>query len=332
MDRGPRERQEAEKVKAVIARNRYKMRQHSSRGSYDSASEHDRTQKAPSVGVSNDNEPKTPGRTSTALTELPAMTSFSAMSNDGLLADMLTWSDETLSLTHEMGISFPQLPSMTYPFSDLSELQNANEFQWDRGRLAGEELLGSSPRPVDMEMMPLGHNGHQAESPGVLPNIRSHASTEHMRGLGISTPLVSNPPLYTTSSSNPGSYTGLLPIDHAMYLSYYLGTVVDVQFSFDGSRKTGNHEWLYFTLLCSDHVLQISLALSKAYFRLATNQNQVANKDEYRNHVWETRKNLPVPMPATSGPGRQQQRSLAIVACTSLLQAVYLEVSTLVFS
>lgn len=58
MDRGPRERQEAEKVKAAIARNRYKRRRRFSRSSYGSASENDRIQTALSDEVLNDNEPK----------------------------------------------------------------------------------------------------------------------------------------------------------------------------------------------------------------------------------------------------------------------------------
>lgn len=182
-----------------------------------------------------------------------------------------------------------------------------------------------------MEVTLLGHNELQTETPGALANTMGFASTDQMRGLGISTPLVPNPPSDTISSSNPGIYTGLLSTDRAMYLSYYLGTVAHAQFSLDGSHKTGNHGWLYFILFCSDHVMQISLVLSKAYCCFATNSGQVANSDEYRNHVLEMRKSLPVPIPATSGSDRQQERSLAIVACTSLLQAMYLEVSILAF-
>lgn len=331
MDRGPRERQEAEKVKAAIARNRYKRRRRFSRSSYGSASENDRIQTALSDEVLNDNEPQTPGQTSNAPSELPSMMSFSATSNDGLLADMLTWSDETRPVTHGIGVSFPQLPSMTSPFTDLSEFQHTNEFQWDHNHFSGGELLDSSPRSIDMEVTLLGHNELQTETPGALANTMGFASTDQMRGLGISTPLVPNPPSDTISSSNPGIYTGLLSTDRAMYLSYYLGTVAHAQFSLDGSHKTGNHEWLYFILFCSGHVMQISLVLSKAYCCFAKNSGQVANSDEYRNHVLEMRKSLPVPIPATSGSDRQQERSLAIVACTSLLQAMYLEVSILAF-
>lgn len=159
---------------------------------------------------------------------------------------------------------------------------------------------------------------------------RSLLPPPHALNLSSDVPRQSIPP----SSNNLQSCSGErlfdikpLTMSDALLLSHYSEEVLPAQFPFS---ERGGRQWLQFLIFSSKSMMEISLAASRSYHELdlnSTNRETLNNYEDNLARVMGILKTLPSPT-ATMALVEEEQKILqSLVACASLLQTIFLEVS-----
>lgn len=129
--------------------------------------------------------------------------------------------------------------------------------------------------------------------------------------------------LKTLSRSSLG---GILPMEDAMVLSDYTGRALLVQFRLREHHQSDDLQWLRFLLLTSTPVLQITLALGRLLARGETPLADENNSDKSTDPFMDIVKSLPSSIGTLSLLDKERAAEQTIIACTCLLQALYSEV------
>jgi hypothetical protein len=125
------------------------------------------------------------------------------------------------------------------------------------------------------------------------------------------------------------SLDGILPMEDAMILSDYTGRALSVQFRLREHHKSDDLQWLRFLLLTSTPVLQITLALGRLLARGETPIAHGNNSDKSIDPFIDIVKSLPSSTGTLSLLDKELAAEQAIGACTCLLQALYSEVRSI---
>ena len=317
MDRGPLEREEAEKIKVVIAKSGHK-RKTSRLDDVQSTARLDNrvgdsfpkvcresanlTESQMSVGMSNEIETASihVATASEILMEQPLGMDF--QSQDALITNEI-WQHQNLVAGDG-------------PLDIGAEFQSPFEFIMDYGPSTDHLSLGSdqfSTEDWTLTTVVAQNNEISLSTDGSIIARDTNDSTSSLEG----------------EQSRITEIPGTLSVDRAVLLSYYLDKVVYEQFLFSTDSVSGGRQWLQFLLLSSNPVLEISLILSGAHFSSGTNPNYLGDSNNYQNDLNRAvgvLKRLPSTTATLSLLNKERRLSQTLTACACFVQTIYLEV------
>ncbi|KAE8152269.1 fungal-specific transcription factor domain-containing protein [Aspergillus avenaceus] len=341
MDRGPLERQEADKIKREIARNGPGRRRRRSTASKSFSRRPDK----PTVAVTQSEEPtKSVQALSEASNPRGPVSATSEGDNKGEPVDLTLPAFE--EWTHDMVAWAQPTPPNTCsnddfvlspsPFlsnglidtyhadradditHDLSSSQEVIET--DFAQTSDQETLGQYDfETADRGLEDLGGERHLNDFLQSLSALKPGSRAE--------------PCLPFSNIAGSAKHQFVLSADgmsmnDAALLSNYFAKVANMQFPFS-HFAAATPQWLYFVLMGSSVVLKITFVLIKAHNALERYPEEPQAYDKYEADVSEITKalaTLPSPIATMSLLNKEQKASQVTTACAALLQTVYLDV------
>lgn len=355
MDRGPLERQEADRIKDAIARStQRKRRSRPSIGvlppigpnadgvqAQDERPSSDGTVPVTPVSLSQNYETVISLAHQGMVPDLSDLFSLTPLHYENHVTDPATWQDVIpydLDETSGFAASSSELcsPSIGHPGRSLEPVPFPDNFWTDLAVDAQVHLTRGGAQPdLSNEVVATSNplSRRQACDRGTSSILHNELPSTIWRANG---PHSSNSPSLLPSSQSSVDGNGNAhcilgtSVQHALLLSYYVDTVLYVQFPFNKHRGGGSFQWLQFLLFSSELVLKISLVLSQAYHNLGIAVRHRDWPDGFKEHTAqaaEALKLLPSPAATLAIEDKRIRTTQIIVACTTLLQAIYIEVS-----
>lgn len=362
MDRGPLEREEADKVRAIINKTaRQRRRSRAGKGlavANPGTAQEIRSQKESGPGDCMGSA-KVPGTSTGISAQIEASTASQKLAadeprlqmtfRDETIGDAMIWQNALLPSSAvdgnsvDFAISSTDIPSL----HGLPEIQG-NDSDVD-SMLYRESVLHDALATWDQHSEDFGvvseytkRSIHGAEKSNNYVNSETdkHRRNWHSRESILSTSRsdrefsASEITSSRTGSSGPAAAHHQVSVcaremcmKDLVLLSHYIGTVVYAQFPFSCSCTTVSREWLFLFLFRSEVVLEISLVLAESYQYLETNMEH-PERAQYAGHIARVKKallSLPSPK-AVSLVDLEQKATQTIIACTSLIQTIHLDV------
>ncbi|KAI1310105.1 fungal-specific transcription factor domain-containing protein [Xylaria venustula] len=322
MDRGPLEKETAERVKIAVAQNGQKGARSRYKAASISSLSRDRTQDE----TVRDNEPQKD--ISIHTTPLPQGSDQSLTPIENLFtADNVDW----------QGISLQGVGDMTGSNISSLPLFSPTGYELDCFPLPAVNSVGSEetgcvastpvPRPDDnISPRAVAPNETNLEQ----PEFSEGSSEYHNRGFSISREnQISS--IFSTSTGSQSAEDRESHEENAILLSYYMSKVMPKQFFFTWVSRPEDMQWLQYLLLSSKQVLNVSMILSKAHHidaigsvEAETELSGVYNHD--MSEIARILKTLPSPSATVSLFDDERRISQTVWACTSLIQGIQLEI------
>ncbi|KAK3690285.1 fungal-specific transcription factor domain-containing protein [Podospora appendiculata] len=324
MDRGLLEREEAQKIKAAIARSGQRIR----RTSMGRA-------RPPSISS------KSASTTSDSMTRQLGELLFSAPSTDDSTVTSNSFAIQHNQMLYEAedeGTEFSLSFLDAFSPLDLTVLlqSEANDeaiplvFHPQAGDDLGSTLRSSSMGDAGLAPFPQSETADDRDTHRETGTYSLDSDlADGIFNDSNRTPVV--------KQSNNLTAQGMLSPEASLLLLYYVDTVLCSQFPFSGRRKSGistsSLQWLQFLLYSSIPVMEVSLVLSSEHQSanaVATETESDADHNLGASEVRPTQarnilRKLPSPAATLSLLDEELKTSQAITACTCLLQTIYLE-------
>ncbi|KAI0886931.1 fungal-specific transcription factor domain-containing protein [Annulohypoxylon maeteangense] len=359
MDRGPRERETADKVKSAIAQNAMRKRRFRPDSDFSVAS----------TTTHADTERDSCGSSQSSPTYLLAPQSATSPTQPEQLKQQ-TFSNPAISAPSEPGFQ----PNNILSYHDFTALskpwQNQGSSSLDGVDLALSPLELFSPSAMsldcnsvecEMSLNFLDHepNGQESTHTFNLESRNTQQDVENSNALvaciGANQIEASKPPQgnlmsrrvsvpwsitsTTTATDNttpssccsgalPQSDTGICEFsaENSLLISYYTNEVIPIQFPFG----LDNVLWLQFILFRARPVMEISIILSRAvYLSKESSGHLEPTEGGYEQHIGQAMaslKTLPSPTATMSLLDEDRRTSQVIAACTALVQTIHLEI------
>ncbi|KAI0520852.1 fungal-specific transcription factor domain-containing protein [Xylaria bambusicola] len=323
MDRGPLEKETAERVKMAVALNGPKRTRNRRKAT---------TISTPPVDCSRN----TAARDEEVHQELTRHTYPMAHGSDGpsmsfddlLVTNHMNWQDSRHPGIGDMDMIMTNMPSM-------SPLTFSSPIDLELGCFSFSGIDTVSPKqPLSIaltEMLqPEGKiitdEGAPNETPLEQPELPQADPVYHNRcfSYGRISPM-SSISAGSSSADSRGSH-----IERAMLLSYYMSKVIPKQFLFAWVSNPEDMQWLQFLLLSCTQVLEVSMVLSKAYylnsFVSVAGSELPKEYDDQLSEISRILKTFPSPSATISLLDDEQRISQTISACACLIQCIQLEI------
>ncbi|KAK6860978.1 fungal-specific transcription factor domain-containing protein [Apiospora arundinis] len=334
MDRGPLEKETAEKVKMAVAQSphrRSRSRWKSAFGAQSPSPSFPKDQASTNAAVRTTSSPTTLaigiatpplGQGSQRLSSLP----FS----DPSPSDCWSWRNLIPPSSDDMPMS--NIPSLSSAHSATTE------FDLDLSSFLNSNIIGPEQTLVEAASTSLfnthhilgpttsgASNGTFAEEPK-LPHSSTGQDNGHRVGSeGRRMSSISSVSTRFSSPHPPGSVT-----ERAMLVSYYLSEIAPKHFYFSsGGGGFQAMQWVQFLVLASQPVLEVVMRLSRVYNVSLTSSSEgiVRVSEDDMAELDNLVRAFPSPT-ASNMPPLDDEQTLrpAIAACTSLVQCIQLEV------
>lgn len=329
MDRGPLERETAEKVKMAVARNGH--RRSRSRWTMSSLSPSAKRSLKDKTAATKDLPHGMTVHAPLSSQDSQENSSLPTPSEEGfttdLAADILSWQNPISPGTDDIGI-FTLSPSTIFSPKDFA----VNNFSLPEDFLIRPDV----GQPANIEPTAL----FGAEDQGSLATDESHITpierpSRQLVNVGSHTrqSSISEDSQVSSVSFAPSGlssyYSGASSTENALFLSYYMSKVIYTQFSFGLMSEPEATQWLQFVLFGSKHVLETSMVLSKAHYTCATNLGETEYASRYEDDISKVTgicNMLPSPTNTMCLFDEERRIAQVIATCTSLVQNIHLEV------
>ncbi|KAL7798032.1 fungal-specific transcription factor domain-containing protein [Trichoderma ceciliae] len=367
MDRGPLEREEANRIKEAIARSRPKKR----RSRFDSISSASSYRPAVDADSSGQSDVASTGAFEATTTQayednqeiFPDLAShMEDLSREGQSENSASheafWLDGDLPdvsgeeyAAEASGIPLPDVFSPMDLPSDSYDVPGSG-FGFGNFASNGDDLSALPQFGEVSAMALLGPDDGTHIDPGVsistLEQGRSQSEPSTMFEISLKPAARfwsrSSGSTDSWSTCSSGTSAGLghlhhalasggIPLESALNLSYYIDSVLPAQFPFSYTHnRSGSRQWLQFLLFSSRPIFDISAVLGKLHRNVA----EAAVKGEARSlftckdemdQVMGILRKLPSSAATLSRLDEWQKMTESIVACTALLQVIYIEMS-----
>ena len=342
MDRGPLERNESSKIKATIARGEIKKRRGRSSSSFSSPQvENNESNFAWNSSTATD--PATMP-TPSITPEGPHSRPYNATAHpiSGAQTGMLIPDGDTPIMSSNLGYFLPS-PTADFAFTLNNEGDQQTGFDdpfplegfttRHFGVLEMNSEVASSTIPASTKRATSVIREWPSE-PQSHQSIDSLSDTETDKYTDLS--LVSLSSTSTNRAQNDGEgchrtkSVETLCAQDAILLSYYIENVLRNQFTFRTNVAGESIMWMEVLLLCSDPVRNACLILGRAQYNFDHSDGSQLSNDYHRDlqRMTKVLESLLSPTTTMCLFDRDERASHTIAACASLVQTIFLEVSS----